>query len=87
MNIREFFFKLINNEKDGIYDQLNEINKVNNCDNFYNEFLTDALNKLLAHVKNTVPFYKNVNANVLDEFPVVNKILMKNQPEKFQSTN
>lgn len=49
---------------------------------YYNE---DKLRELLEHARQTVPFYKEIGSDRLNDFPVVNKERMKGNYDLFRS--
>lgn len=49
------------------------------------ETQSEYLKDILTYSKEKVPFYKNVNNNDIASFPIVNKNIIKNNYEKFQS--
>lgn len=51
------------------------------------EYQNKSLQELLTHAKKTVPFYKSITSNQLNDFPVVNKIDIRSNYDDFLSSN
>lgn len=84
-NIRKSIFFMLDRDKE-IVNQISEIEKANTDDKFAYELKEKSISNLMQYVKKYVPFYQNCKANKFEEFPVVNKVMMKNDMEKFRST-
>lgn len=46
-----------------------------------------TLSKLQLHISNNVPYYQHINCSDLNNFPVVNKSIIKSNFEAFRATN
>lgn len=87
MNIRKTGYFILDKIKGGnVLRQLKEIRKANSDDNFSKQLVNKSLEKLINHVNETVPFYKKLKMKKFENFPVVNKVLMKEYPKEFVSS-
>lgn len=85
MNLRKFIFLMLDRGKYSVKEQLNEIKLANIDDEFAKKLHNSCVNNLIKYVKENVPFYMNINANTFEEFPVVNKVMMKEDMSLFRS--
>lgn len=84
-NIRKKIFFMLDKDKE-IANQLKELKKANSNDEYAKELQERCIADLMKYVKKYVPFYKNCTAEKLEEFPIVNKVMMKNDMFQFRST-
>ncbi len=86
MNIRRNVYFLLDTLKGGnIKKQLDEIIKANSDDNYATRLQEEALADLIKHAVSTVPFYRGKNLKGINSFPIVNKVMMKDNMEMFKS--
>ena len=85
MNIRYFCFLMLD-RGNMIKNQMNEIKRANEDDVFAQKLHEKCVSNLIQHVKETVPFYQNITATKLEDFPVVNKVMMKEDMSRFRSS-
>ncbi|WP_310993545.1 CoF synthetase [Aequorivita marina] len=85
MNSTSILFKLKDRlEGGGINLHYNDIK--NHFESINPSYET-ALNNLLAHTIENVPYYKDSDINNLDNFSIVNKTLIKSHFQEFRATN
>lgn len=84
-NIRRKIFFMLDRDKE-IINQLDELKKANSNDEYAKELQERCIADLMKYVKKYVPFYKECTAEKLEEFPVINKVMMKNDMSQFRST-
>lgn len=85
MNITNILFKLT--------DSLDGSKISNNYKEIKNHFKSEkiasssALNNLLSHIVQNVPYYRNLDFKSLDNFSIVNKSIIKSNFDEFRATN
>lgn len=84
MNIRKFFFFMFD-KRNMVRNQLLEIEKANTDDSFAKILHEKSIDQLMSHIKKTVPFYKEIQSDRFEDFPIVNKIMMKENMQAFRS--
>ncbi len=84
MNIRKVFFFMLD-KNSMVRNQLSEIERANTDDTFAKNLHEKCIEQLISHIKKTVPFYKNIQSHNFEEFPIVNKIMMKDNMLAFRS--
>lgn len=85
MNIRKSVFFMLDKGEFCVKKQLDEITRANNSDEYAKELHRKSIDNLISHVKATVPFYRNIATDRFEEFPVVNKVMMKDDIKSFRS--
>jgi len=66
------------------------LNKYDNSDiseKEVEEFQNDELKRLLCHARETVPFYQKYDSDVLVDWPVVNKLVIRSNYSAFRSSS
>ena len=84
MNLRKKIFLLLD-KNHSISSAVDEIKKINEDDSYATTFQEECIKNLLLHAKSTVPYYMNMKGTELEDFPVVNKVMMKEDINKFLS--
>lgn len=86
--MRNKFFWIIDTLKGGaIANHLDDLNKivVNYKDDRNKLEINKRLNKILNHAINTVPFYKSLHKESINEFPIIDKNKIRNNIDSFIS--
>lgn len=86
--MRNKFFWIIDTLKGGeIANHLDDLNKIvaNYKDDRNNLEINKRLNKILNHAINTVPFYKSLHKESINEFPIIDKNKIRNNIDSFIS--
>lgn len=85
MNFRKILFRVKDKFQNGVVsNHYKDIKVFIESDRLINE---SQLDKLLSHVKSNVPFYKNISQLKLEEFPIVDKSLIKGNFDDFRAKN
>ena len=87
---RKYGFFAVDALKGGYVRQaLRELKKCDESDfdsDYVQALRTKRLSELLLHAKSTTPFYARVSADRLEDFPIIHKAMMKEDPEAFLSS-
>jgi len=69
--------------------QVKELQRILSSSNWaaIEEYNSLKLNQLLVHASNSVSFYKNMNTTKLSDFPVVNKLILRDRIAEFVSND
>lgn len=87
-NLRLSMFWLLDSFSGGLaYKHYLDLKKCSEKNFDISNYQKKQLDKLNKHVTSTVPFYINKEYNSLQEFPIVNKIMMKNDINSFLSNS
>jgi phenylacetate-CoA ligase len=67
------------------YEEIKKIDNINSSDKYINNYHNQAFNKLAKHAIATTEYYKDIKIDSLNNFPVINKIIIKDSQNKFLS--
>jgi phenylacetate-CoA ligase len=71
----------------GAYNQIKRIDQAASCSDLVDGHQHQAFQRLVEHVKNTVPFYFNKEWTELTDFPVVDKKIIRDNQKEFSSNH